>query len=289
MRTARAARTEPSLDPPLTRNDHGDVIPDAHCHLDQIPDPDRAAEEAAEAGVAPILAVSMDAPAAEAILGLRERHPRLVLAGIGLHPSRVAEVSPAEQERQLRGLEGLLPQADFSGEIGLDYKDALTETDRARQREALDLQLGWAARRGLPVNLHSRRADRDVLNVAIDFHERTGLGCLMHWFTHSRKLARLCVERGIFISPGPSILIDPRTAVVARAIGESILLLETDSPVRYGAEGVARPAWTARVLAHLARLRGTGVETLGRLVCGNLERYLGREPGRRPDREQGLL
>ena len=252
------------------------MIPDAHCHLDQLDDADGAVAEAEAAGTGPILAVSMDSISAERILILRQRHPGLVLAGIGLHPSRVPEILPDEMRHEMRRLEALLPSADFIGEIGLDHKDALTEEDRARQREALSIQLGWAEECRLPVNLHSRRADREVLEAAIAFRERTGLGALMHWFTHSKKLARLCALQGIFISAGPSVLIDPSTAGVAAQIADAILLVETDSPVEYGAQGPARPSWAPRVLARLAELRGVTSESLVRIVGGNLSDYLGR-------------
>jgi len=256
------------------------MIPDAHCHLDQLKDPGRAVEEAAAAGVGPVLAVAMDAASAETILALRARRPGEVLAGVGLHPSRVPELSPQELERELRRLEALLDDADVVGEIGLDYKDATTEQTQARQREALARQMDWAAARRLPVNLHSRRADREVLDAAIGFREKTGLGAVMHWFTHSTKLARRCAASGVFISPGPSVLVDPKTRDVAAAIDASILLVETDAPVVYGDEGAARPAWARRVLERLARARGVDPAVLEEIVERNFGTYLTRDRAR---------
>jgi TatD DNase family protein len=252
------------------------MTPDAHCHLDQLEDPEAALREAEAAGTAPILAVSMDAASAEATLGLRDRHPGLVLAGVGLHPSRVAEMTAAEQERELGRLESLAASADFIGEIGLDFRDAGTAGMQERQREALARQLEWAAARRLPINMHSRRADREVLESAIAYRRRSGCGALLHWFTHSRKLARLAAEAGLFISPGPSVLIDPPTCEVARAIADPALLVETDAPVVYGREGAASPGWAPRVLARLAELREVSRADLEKVVADNLDRYLGR-------------
>jgi len=251
------------------------VIPDAHCHLDQLGDPHAAVEEAAAAGVGPIVAVSMDAASAEVVLALRERHRGRILAGIGLHPSRVAELSASEQERELRRLEGLAADADLIGEIGLDFKDATEEETQARQRDALAIQLEWAAARRLPVNLHSRRADREVMEAAAAFRDRTGLGALLHWFTHSARLARRGAERGLFISPGPSLLVDPKTRAVAASIDEALLLVETDAPVVYGVEGAARPSWARRVLERLARERSRDPAALEAVVEANLKRWLG--------------
>ena len=251
------------------------MIPDAHCHLDQIPDVERALEEALGAGVGPIVAVAMDADSAEATLRLRDRYREHLLAGVGLHPSRVVELSEDETVGHLDRLEQLVPQADLVGEIGLDFKDARDARARARQQVAFDRQLAWASDRRLPVNLHSRRADREVLEAAAGFHERTGLGCLLHWFTHSAKLARACGQKGLFISPGPSILIDPRTAEVCEAIDPAGLLVETDSPVAYGSEGAARPAWARRVFERLAKVRGEHEDDLARDLERNWRAYLG--------------
>ncbi len=249
---------------------------DAHCHLSLLRDPDEAVYEGLAAGVSPILAVSMDADEAEAVLALRDRHRGAVLAGAGLHPSRIVELSVEQQREHLLRIEGIAEGADFIGEIGLDYKDAREEPQRARQWEALERLLDVAAGRRLPVNLHTRRADREVMEAAMAFHEKTGLGALMHWFTHSSKLARSCAERGIFISAGPSVLVSERTAAVARCIDASILLVETDTPVEYGTLGPARPAWAARVLRRLAELRQTDVALLSESVRRNLANYLER-------------
>ena len=42
-------------------------VPDAHCHLDQLPDPGEAVRRARAAGVSPVLAVSEDATGLEAV------------------------------------------------------------------------------------------------------------------------------------------------------------------------------------------------------------------------------
>src|SRR5262245_2358358 len=164
------------------------TVPDAHCHLSRLLDPERAVEEAVASGVSPVLAVSMDATEAEAVLALRERLRPHVLAGVGLHPSRLVELSADEQEGHLRRLEVLAAEADCIGEIGLDWKDAPDAALRRRQSEALDRQLAVAAAHRLPVNLHTRRADRELVERAGRFRADTGLGALLHWFTHSRKL-----------------------------------------------------------------------------------------------------
>jgi TatD DNase family protein len=250
------------------------TVPDVHCHLDQIDEPERAVEEALEAGVRPILAVGMDQMSSERVLELRSKYSGEVLAAVGLHPSEVPGLDDAEMRVELDFVEQHLGSADALGEVGLDYKDATDGSQRARQREALLQQLSWAERWRKPASVHCRRAEHDIVEVAASFAQRTGLGVNLHWFTHSEKLARVCAEGGVYISPGPSILHSEPQGIVARAIAPRLLLLETDSPVEYAGER-ARPAWARRVAERLAELRGVTPDELADLLRDNLQRYLG--------------
>jgi TatD DNase family protein len=249
-------------------------FPDVHCHLDGVVDPDRAVEEAVAAGVGPILTVGMQEATSTRCLDLRARHPDRVRAAVGLHPSEIPALDDAAFERELEFVHATLASADALGEVGLDDRDATDDRQRARQREALRIQLDWAAELRKPVSMHCRRAAREIVEIASDVVHRTGLGVNLHWFTHSEKLARRCAEAGLYISPGPSILFDERQARVATVIADAGLLLETDSPVEYDGEP-ARPAWAARVAARLAALRGTTPAVLAELLQANFRRYMG--------------
>jgi TatD DNase family protein len=250
-------------------------VPDAHCHLATLPEAEAAVAEAIAAGVTPILAVAMEPAEFAAGFALRRQFPGHVLAGVGIHPSRVPGLDDAELAVELAALEGAAAEADFVGEVGLDYKDAPDAAQQHRQREALDRQLKIAEARRLPVNLHTRRADSDLIAVAAAFTRRTRIPALLHWFTHSRRLARQATEAGLFISAGPSILLDPRQAEVAVTIDHEFLLVETDSPVVHGGEP-ARPAWALRVAAALARARGEEIELMQARLAANLARFMHR-------------
>lgn len=253
------------------------TIPDVHCHLEALPDPEREVEAAMAAGVGPILAVGMNAVTSTRTLVLRHRFPGQVLAGVGLHPSEIPALSDADLQRELDFVRGALYGADALGEVGLDFKDARDAMQQQRQRDAFARQLEWAAELRKPVNVHCRRAEREIVTMCADFTRRTGLGVNLHWFTHSLKLVQECAAAGLFISPGPSILHDPEQARIAAAIAPEWLLLETDSPVEYAGQQ-ARPSWAARVASDLAARRGEAVDQLRSNLQANLFRYLGRQP-----------
>jgi len=258
----------------MVENSSSLSLADSHCHLDQFPDPGATLEEAAADGVAQVAAMGQDRDSMAAVLQLVERFPARVVAGLGVHPVYVTQRPTHQIDADLEYLADHLAGADLVGEAGLDYKWATDAAQQARQDQVLQRQFELADRYGKPVNLHSRRCLRQVMERAIAFTRATGLGAQLHWFTHSRKLLRQTNEAGVFVSVGPSVLTDEQVQGVAVAIADELLLLETDAPVPIaGREG--HPRRTREVAGKLATLKGVSLEELGALTTANFRRYLG--------------
>lgn len=251
-----------------------DLIPDAHCHIDDIDDPIGAVMAAREAGVGPLLVIGMDRISSRRTLELAPQLAGLVYTGVGIHPSYVPEWDDERLEAEFAYVQETLPSVDCLGEVGLDYKDAVGPEQRGRQQAILDRQLDLAAALRKPVSFHSRRAERPSVARATEFARSTGLGINLHWFTHSEKMARKCGEAGVYISCGPAILWREEQARVASLIDGDFLLTETDCPVPFNEES-ARPAWAARVAALLADLRGESLTDMTARLARNFRRYMG--------------
>lgn len=246
---------------------------DSHCHLDQLKDPEAVLAEAGAAGVDRIVAVAQDAASMAAVLDLARRFPGRVLAALGLHPVCVVERPRHELEAAMATLAARLGEAAEVGETGLDHKAAVTPEQRALQEHFLERHFELAARFARPVNLHSRRCPRQVMERAAAFHRDSGLHAQLHWFTHSARLAHTCNDEGLFVSVGPSILHDPQAAAVACEVAADLLLLETDAPVPIG--GVAgHPRRVREVAGKLALLRGVEEPDLAARTAANFARFL---------------
>ena len=249
------------------------MLTDSHCHLDEFDDAAAILEEAATAGVERVVAVAQDLASMRAVVALRERFPEIVRAAVGLHPTRVVELDGEETEEALSFLASQLPAADELGEVGLDFKWADTPARQSRQRQILERQLAMATRWRKPVNFHSRRSEREVMERAMAFHRDTGLNAQLHWFTRSLKLVRRCNDAGIYVSVGPSVLEDGQAQQVALAILDDLLLVETDAPVAVA--GVAGTPARARAVAEkLADLKGVSLEAVATRTQENFARYL---------------
>lgn len=253
------------------------MLVDSHCHLDHFDDPDSVLLQAARAGVGRIVAVSESAESMRAVLELKRQYPEKVLAGLGLHPAWITRVDTEVVSAGLAWLEANLMEADVLGEVGLDYKWAENPEQQILQQEMLTRQLDLAAGYGKPINLHSRRAQRQTMERAVEFRRRTGLNAQLHWFTDSLKLVRICNEEGVYVSVGPMAIHNPQARAVAVAVDRQLLLLETDAPVSIG--GVAgHPARLGELAAILGQEMGLTGDEVAALTAANVVRYLGGTP-----------
>ena len=161
------------------------------------------------------------------------------------------------------------------GEVGLDHKWAQAPGEQALQEEILERQFALAATMGKPVNLHSRRCLRQVMEKAMEYRRQTGLNAQLHWFTQSKKLVRICNQEGIYVSVGPAILDNQQTQEVALAIADELLLLESDAPVPVnGQQG--HPARVLAVARKLAELKGCTWRDIAALTSANCVRFFSR-------------
>ena len=251
---------------------------DSHCHLDQLQDPPAAILEAQRRAVSRIVAVSESAESMRAVLGLKQDLGATVLAALGMHPVWITQHSEAEVEAGLEYLSGHLTEAVALGEVGLDYKWATTVTERREQVQILDRQLQMAAEHAKAINMHSRRCQRQVMERVIAFRRETGLNVQLHWFTQSKKLARICNDEGIYISAGPAIVGNAQGLGVVSEVADELLLLETDAPV--GINGIPGHPGRAREVAEaVATFSATTWEEVATRTTRNFQRYAGLEAG----------
>lgn len=143
----------------------------------------------------------------------------------GLHPSQATRGGVTSL---LATLEAQLERREIIavGEIGLDYHWDTGE--RRVQHDLFDGQLSLAATADLPVIVHNREADRDVLA----FLARPRPTGVMHCFSQNAAFCRSCLDLGLHISFGGNLTYrnseDVREA--ARLVPAGRLLVETDAP-----------------------------------------------------------
>ena len=248
------------------------MLVDSHCHLDASEfDPDRTAviERARAAGVQAQVVPAVTAASWPKLREVCQQAPGLYPA-YGLHPMFLAEHRPGHLDQLRDWIERERPCA--IGECGLDFfVDGL---DAQAQQNYFIGQLKLARDFDLPVIVHARRA---VDAVIASIRRIGGLRGVVHSFPGSPEQAAQLDKLGFLLGLGGPLTYDraQRLQRLVREMPLEQLLLETDAPDQpdSGIRGERNePARLSVIARHVAALRGTDVETVGRVTSGNAQR-----------------
>ena len=113
------------------------------------------------------------------------------------------------------------------GECGLDYKYIEEEGLKEKQKEVFREVIGLANRIKKPLLVHSRKADKDALDI-LDKESKTKV--VLHCFHGNKKLVERGSNRGYFFSIPPIIKRSKHFQMLASIVPLSQILTETDSP-----------------------------------------------------------
>ena len=147
---------------------------------------------------------------------------------IGIHPEFVEDGEKAEELKKLCGQKGS-DKIVAIGEIGLDYH--YTKEFNEEQKKLFKEQLELAYEMGLPVQIHSRDASVDTVEV-LESTDRKPEKIMFHCFDLNEQTARYIIKKGYKISLGGNITYK-RTDTAIKVIKEmpiENIMTETDAP-----------------------------------------------------------
>ena len=252
------------------------MLIDSHCHLDYYVEAEieDVIARAHEAGVAEMVTIGTRIPQAAKVKALAERFPS-VWGTVGIHPHNAGEYDPLPTLEEIAALADH-PRIIGIGESGLDY--FYDKSPRPVQQESFRRHIRAARLAGLPLAIHARQADADILRILREEREEGGaFDFLLHCFSSTRQLAEEAVAMGAYISFS-GILTFPKSEeirAIARDLPAERLLVETDAP--YLAPVPLRgkrcePAYVAHTAKVLAEVRGLESAALADLTTRNFRR-----------------
>src|SRR5208283_3737684 len=252
------------------------MLVDSHCHLDF---PDFAAERAAiiararSAGVETMLTISTRHDEFDGVRTIAEAHDA-IWCSVGVHPHEAKDhAALVPHELVARAAH---PKVVGIGETGLDFHYDLSPRDT--QERLFRAHIAASCETGLPLIVHAREADRDIIRVLEEEQPPPGV---LHCFSSGRALAEAAIGLGFYISI--SGIVTFRKADELRAIVRDLpldrLLVETDSPflapVPYRGKR-NEPAFVAATAAAVATLKGLGPDDLAAATSANFYRLFGK-------------
>lgn len=257
------------------------MLVDSHCHLD-FPDfdgeRDALVERAHEAGVDLMVTICTRIRKFAQVRAVAENYDN-IFCSVGTHPHNAGEERgiPVEEIVALTND----PKVVAIGEAGLDY--FYDKAPRDAQAEGLRIHIAAARQTGLPLVIHSRDADDDMVSILRDEMGKGAFPALLHCFSSGRALALAGIELGLYVSFS-GILTFKRSEElrdIARELPADRLLVETDAPYlapqqRRGKRN--EPAYTAMTAAVLAETRGVSLEEIAEQTTANFFRLFSKVP-----------
>ena len=242
---------------------------DSHCHLNHekllpLGGTEQVVKNAKLAGVGGMLSIccriSDEFPQIVEMVGPLEN----VWCTIATHPHDASE--PAEKAVSYETLVKLAqsnPKIVGIGESGLDYFYKLA--DVTDQQESFRKHIRACLETDLPLIVHARDADDDIIRIIREEGAGTTLKGVMHCFTASRKMGEEALDCGFYISFSGIVTFKKSVDLheFAKAVPADRILIETDSP--YLAPEpfrgkVNQPALVVHTAEMIATLRGVNLD-----------------------------
>ncbi|TJZ78874.1 TatD family hydrolase [Chitiniphilus eburneus] len=247
------------------------MLIDSHCHLDAgefDADRDQVLQRARQVGVVQQVVPAITVASFDKTLAMRERYGCAV--ALGLHPIYI----DAHRDEHLTQLDAALTQHRplAVGEIGLDF--FVPGLDAARQMALFEGQLKLARDHDLPVIVHIRRSQDQVLKYLRKWRVRGGIA---HAFNGSRQQADEFLKLGFKLGFGGAMTYSgsQRIRKLAAELPLEAIVLETDSPDIAPAwlvgppPGRNEPAELPRIAGVLAELRGMTLAQVAAATVAN--------------------
>ena len=245
------------------------MLIDTHCHLtderlaDQI---DEVLDRARAAGVTKIIAPSTSLEDARKVVEIAGKYDE-VFGLVGVHPENVDELRITNYElwEEIRKLVDNSNKIVGIGEIGLDFHYDVEKKSKDRQIAIFQEQLELAVELGLPIAIHMREAEIEMIEV-LQRVKRLPAG-QFHCWAGSDELLKLVLDKGFYVSFCGNITYKSAENLrkLIKIVPLDRLLLETDSPYlspesRRGS--LNEPANVTILAEYIANLLDLPIETL---------------------------
>jgi len=245
---------------------------DTHTHLNMLKEttPSEAISKAKTLGVQKFINIGTNSTDHPIVLSLAASHPE-VYATLGVHPHDAEDFINAK-EFMLKNLTH--DKVVAVGEIGLDFY--YDNAPRALQMEVFNEQMSIAEEHKLPVQIHTRDAEAETIEVLKSYSGR--VKGILHCFSGSQNLAEKALQYGFNISISGIVTFKSAQDLrdtIKNTVPLDRLHVETDAPYlapvpNRGKEN--QPAYVINTSKVVADLKGVSLEELGQQSKKNTEK-----------------
>lgn len=209
--------------------------------------------------------IGLDINTSKEIISMARNNEKMYTS-IGIHPLYIKNNEPED-------LFSLVNDKVVAiGEIGLDN----TEDNFTKQREYLIKQILIANVLRLPVIIHSKNSNREIINIFRNVVEPK-YGCVFHCFQPDIETMAYLITKGYYISfAGPITYKTAKKSIeIVSEIPNELFLVETDSPYMTPEphrEEVNNSNNLKYIISKIADIKGMNFEEVEELTTENTKR-----------------
>lgn len=214
-----------------------------HCHLtheyyhDKL---DKVIQRAKNAKLGAIVVSGVNPPTNREVLKLQEKYPEIIKVTLGLYPTDLIGIKPDESGLSISKKFNLKSELAFIeknkdkiigiGEIGLDYYWTKDPKDHLKQQENFRKIIQFAIRIKKPIIIHSRKAEKDVLQILDEEIKNKEINVIHHCFSGKKKLVQKAADLGHYLTVPAIVKKLKQFEYLAQIVPITQLLTETDAP-----------------------------------------------------------
>ena len=204
---------------------------DTHAHLD-FPELysklDLIIENAKNQNVLKIITISTNLNKIGKIIQISNDYD-VVYFTVGVHPNEVLKDKDYQNYSLISDISNNLKCVGI-GECGLDYH--FGNEDKDKQKLSFITQIKVARDKKLPLIIHSRDADEDMIDILQDEYKKGAFKAILHCFSSGKDLALCGLDLGFYISFSGIVTFKSAKLIqeIACIVPKDRILVETDAP-----------------------------------------------------------
>lgn len=259
---------------------------DVHCHIyhDIFKDNfEEVLQKAEKAGVQAIVISGVNPAANKTVLELSKKYP-ILKASLGIYPIDALGLSEEESglprqtekidiEKELKFIEKHKDEIVSIGEIGMDFHWASKEDTYDQQAKNFRKIIRFAKKMGKTIVVHSRKAERECLDILKDELPNNEIPIVNHCFSGKKSLIKEAAELGYYFSVPAVINKLQHFQTLVELVDLKQLLTETDAPWLSPFPGRPNePAYIPEAIKKIAEIKGLSEEEVAKQVWKNYQK-----------------
>lgn len=204
---------------------------DTHAHLD-FPELynrlDQVLKNALENNVKKIVTISTNLNKIDKIIEISKNYKE-IFHTVGVHPNEVLKDKNNSNYEMILNL-SKNEKCVGIGECGLDYHYG--NDSKAEQKASFITQIQVSRATNLPLIIHARDADKDMINILENEYKKGPFKAILHCFSSGKDLALCGLDLGFYVSFSGIVTFKSAKLIqeIATLIPDDKILVETDAP-----------------------------------------------------------